>query len=264
MKGKIMILNQTVDRLNQMKLYGMTQSLEALLARPESQELSIADAVGMLVDAEWTARENKRMHRLIQNAQFKEKEACIEALDTKSARGLKKTLVVELTQNQWIHHAQNILITGPSGSGKSFFAQALGHHATRYGFSVHYIRMPKLSFALVQSRADGSYLSYLKKLAKTKVLILDDLGLAPMTEQERQDLMEIIEDRHQVGPTLITSQLPVNAWHAYLGGSLVAEGILDRLIHNVHRVELKTIESLRSKKPVPSNLDLTAAESSAN
>jgi DNA replication protein DnaC len=231
-----------------MKLHGMIQSLDSLMSRPETSELTFTDAVGMIVDAEWTHRENKRMNRLIQSAQFKEREACIEAIDYQSPRGLRKTFVLELCQNQWIHHAQNILITGPAGSGKSFFAQALGHHATRYGFSVSYIRMPKLSFALLQAKADGSYLNYLKKIAKTKVLILDDLGLAPMSEQERQDMMEIIEDRHKLGPTIITSQLPVNAWHAYLGGSLVAEGILDRLLHSAHRVDLKTDESLRKMK----------------
>ena len=129
--------------------------------------------------------------------------------------------------------------------------------------------MPKLSFALIQSRADGTYLSYLRKLAKTKVLILDDLGLAPLSDQERQDLMEIIEDRHKIGPTIITSQLPVSGWHAYLGGSLVAEGILDRLMHNVHRVELRTEESMRnpkkSNKQIPdSTQDLTRRASSDN
>jgi DNA replication protein DnaC len=245
-----MILTQTIDRMTQMRLLGMVKSLEELAARPESAELPLTHAVGMLVDAEWTARENRKMDRLIQNAQFKEREACIEALDYRIPRGLKKTFVLELTQNQWIHHAQNILITGPSGSGKSFFAQALGHHATRHGYSVQYIRAPRLNVALMQSRADGSYMSYLKKLAKTKILILDDLGLAPMSEQERQDLMEIIEDRHKIGSTIITSQLPVNAWHAYLGGSLIAEGILDRILHQVHRVELSTKDSLRNPRAI--------------
>lgn len=260
-----MILSQTIDRLNQMKLYGMLQSLESLTSQTESNELALTDAVGMIVDAEWTHRQNKRMNRLIQHAQFKEREACMESLDYRSARGLKKTFVMELAQNQWIHHAQNILITGPAGSGKSFFAQALGHHATRHGFSVSYLRMPKLSFALMQSRADGSYLGYLKKLAKTKILILDDLGLAPMSEQERQDMMEIIEDRHKIGPTIITSQLPTSAWHAYLGGSLVAEGILDRLMHNVHRVDLRSDRSLRNPdKAEKQTTDLTRGAGSDN
>jgi DNA replication protein DnaC len=248
-----------------MKLYGMVKSLEELAARPEAKELPLTDAIGMLVDAEWTVRENKKMDRLIQNAQFKEKEACIEALDYRIPRGLKKSFVLELTQNQWIHHAQNILITGPSGSGKSFLAQALGHHATRHGFSVQYIRAPRLNVALIQARADGSYMNYLKKLAKTKILILDDFGLAPMAEQERQDLMEIIEDRHKVGSTIITSQLPVNAWHAYLGGSLLAEGILDRLMHQVHRVDLNTKESLRNpRESIEKTPLLTTSDASGN
>jgi DNA replication protein DnaC len=258
------LVNQTVDRLNQMKLHGMVESLQSLISRPESQELCLSDAIGMVVDAEWIHRENKRMTRLVRNAHFKEREASIEAIDYGTARGLKKTFVLELTQNQWIHHSQNILITGPAGSGKSFFAQALGHHAARHGHTVEYLRMPKLSFAMLQARADGSYLSYLKKLAKTKVLILDDFGLAPMSDQEKQDLMEIIEDRHKLGPTLITSQLPFNGWHAYLGGSLIAEGILDRLIHSVHRVELKTHESLRPKRNSQQNSELTGSTTSDN
>ena len=240
-----MIQAQTLNRMTQMKLYGMVKGLENLKQNPESQDLNLSEAVGLLVDAEWTERENKRIHRLSSQAQFKEAEASIEALDYKVSRGLKKSFVHQLCVNQWIDHFQNILITGPSGSGKSFFAQALGLHATRHGFSVSYIRVPKLSFALVQARADGSYLNYLKKLAKTRILILDDFGIGSMSEQERQDMMEIIEDRHKVGSTIITSQLPVGAWHAHLGGSLIAEGILDRLMHSVHRVDLKTDESLR-------------------
>jgi DNA replication protein DnaC len=260
-----MILNQTIDRLSQMRLRGMLKSLETLTSHSGSSELGLTDAIGMMVDAEWTYRENKRTNRLMNSAQFKEKEACIEALDYRTSRGLKKSFVAELTQNQWLHRAQNILITGPAGSGKSFFAQALGHPATRHGFSVNYLRMPKLSFALIQARADGSYLNYLKKLAKTKVLILDDLGLATMSEQELQDMMEIVEDRHKVGATIITSQLPTTAWHSYLGGSLVAEGILDRLMSNVHRVDLRTEDSLRgSKKLEPQNPALTEGKLSDN
>ena len=171
----------------------------------------------------------------------------------------------ELARNQWIQHAQNILITGPTGSGKSYFAQALGNHVVRHGYSVQYIRMPKLPFALVQARAEGSYLDFLKKLAKIKLLILDDFGLAAMGEQERQDLMEIIEDRHKLGSTIITSQLPVDAWHTYLGGSLVAEGILDRLLHSTHRADLRTIESMRKEGQKHSEIaTLTPSASSIN
>jgi DNA replication protein DnaC len=249
-----MIHTQTQEKLNQMKLYGMLQTLQTELNRGESQEMSFTDLFGLVVDAEWTYRENKKTSRLVKGADFKEKSACLEALDYQGSRGLKKSVVLELTQNRWIQNSQNILITGPSGSGKSFLAQALGHHSTRHGYSVLYLRLPKLFFALLQARADGSYLLYLKKLAKIRVLILDDFGLAPMADQEKQDLMEIIEDRHKIGPTVITSQLPIAAWHTYLGGSLVAEGILDRLLAHVQRFELKSEKSLRTEKQKTSSL----------
>jgi DNA replication protein DnaC len=180
--------------MNQMKLYGMLESLQNLLARSGTsgtQDLGPTELFGLAVDAEWTYRENQKTKRLLTGAHFKEKTACIEALDYRAGRGLKKSIVTELTQNHWISGHQNIVITGPAGSGKSFLAQALGHHAARFGFSVQYLRMPKLLFSLLQSRADGSYLNLLKRLGKTQILILDDWGLTALGEQERQDLLEI-------------------------------------------------------------------------
>jgi DNA replication protein DnaC len=250
-----MIHTQTLEKLNQMKLYGMAETLQTQLPLAEASEMPATDLIGLLVDSEWLYRENKKMNRLVKGAQFKERSACLESLDYRSSRGLKKSTIQELSQNHWITHHQNILITGPAGSGKSFLAQALGHHATRHGYSVNYMRVPKLFFALLQSRADGSYLSYLRKIAKIKILILDDFALAPIGDQEKQDLMEIIEDRHKIGSTIITSQLPTTAWHAYMGGSLIAEGILDRLMHSVHRFDLKTVDSLRREDM--KNLSLT-------
>jgi DNA replication protein DnaC len=247
-----MIHTQTVDKLHKMKLFGMAEAIQSQLALASSQEMTFTDLFGLVVDSEWMYRDNKRMKRLLKGAQFKEKTACIEALDYRSSRGLKKSIVHELMQNRWIDNNQNILVTGPAGSGKSFFAQALGNHATRHGFSVSYIRMPKLLFALVKARAEGTYLNMLRKLEKTRVLILDDLGLAPIGDQEKQDLMEIIEDRHKAGATIVLSQLPTSAWHAYLGGSLVAEGILDRLMSNHHRFDLKAPESLRKDESLQS------------
>lgn len=247
-----MLHTQTIDKMNQMRLFGMLESVQSVLARAGTdgvQELGTTEIIGLIVDAEWTYRENSRMKRLLSSAQFKEKAACVEAIDYRSGRGLRKATVMELTQNHWIEHHQNILVTGPAGSGKSFFAQAMGNHAARFGFSVQYLRMPKLMFALLQARADGSYLQFLKKLHKTRILILDDWGLSSLGEQERQDLLEIIEDRHQVGSTIVTSQLPVSAWHTHLGGGLIADSILDRLVHRSHRIELKAQKSLREDGP---------------
>jgi len=259
-----MLHTQTIDKMNQMKLYGMLESIQNLLARSGTggtQDLGPTELFGLTVDAEWTYRENQKTKRLLNGAQFKEKSACIEALDYRAGRGLKKSVVTELTQNHWISKHQNIVITGPTGSGKSFLAQALGHHGARFGFSVQYVRMPKLLFSLLQARADGSYLQLLKRLWKTQILILDDWGLTAPGEQERQDLLEIIEDRHQVGSTIVTSQLPVSAWHTYLGGSLIADSILDRLVNPAQRIELRTEVSLR-KEEVSGGL--TQTDKSAN
>lgn len=240
---------QTLEKMNLLKLYGMVQAMETHYKNSHPTDVSPTELLTLLVDAECSYRDNKRTKKIVDGAKFKERAACIEALDYKGSRGLKKTAIMELTQNQWLQNYQNIFITGPSGSGKSFLAQALGNHCARHGYSVAYLRMPKLIFHLLEARADGSYLSYLKKLAKTRVLILDDWGLSAVGDQERSDLLEVIEDRHKTGSTIITSQLPVTAWHQYLGGGLIAEAILDRLLHSDHRFDLRSIESLRRELP---------------
>lgn len=234
-----MLLEQTVDKLNQMKLFGMANALKDRLARPDHQDLSPTDLFGLIVDDEWITRTNKKLQSRINGAKFKEKTACIENIDYHKSRGIKKSSVLELAQNRWIDDHQNIAITGPTGVGKSYLAQALGHQACIAGRSVAYIRLPKLQLALIQARASGSYAKYLARIAKTELLILDDMGIAALDEADKRDLLEIIEDRYGVGSTVITSQLPVSSWHDYLGGSIIADAILDRLVRNAHRIELK-------------------------
>lgn len=233
-----MLLEQTIDKLMQMKLYGMASSAKERLSRPDHADLSHSELLGLMVDDEWLSRENRRLTTLLKNAKFKEKNACIEDIDYHHSRGLKKPFLLELAQNRWIEAHQNLAITGPSGVGKSYLAQALGHQACQAGYSVVYLRFPKLLIQLVHARADGTYAQFLARFSKAKVLILDDFGIALLEEAERRDLLEIMEDRYGSGSTIITSQLPVSSWHEYLGGGQVGDAICDRLIHNCHRIDL--------------------------
>ena len=243
-----MLLEQTNEKLTKMKLYGMLKSVSERLGRPDHSELSFTDFLGLIIDDEWMYRENHKLGSRLRIAKFKEQTACIENIKYAGSRGLKKAQVLELAQNRWIQAHQNVLITGPSGAGKSYFAQSLGNHACRQGYSVQYIRVPKLMFSFVQARAEGTYGGLLKRLSKTQVLILDDFGLAPLSDTEKQDLVEVAEDRYNVGSTILTSQLPVNAWHEYLGGGRLADALLDRWIHNAHRFDLKSPESMRKEE----------------
>jgi len=240
-----MLLEQTNEKLAQMKLFGMMESLKTRLGRADHSDLGFTELFGLVVDDEWMARENRKLASRFKTAKFKEQNACIENLEYSAARGLKKDQTVELAQNRWITAHQNILITGQAGAGKSYLAQALGNHACRQGVTVQYIRIPKLMFAFVQARADGTYGNLLARLAKVQLLILDDFALSPLTDTEKQDLVEVAEDRYGVGSTIVTSQLPVNTWHEYLGGGRIADALLERWIHNGHRFELKSRESKR-------------------
>jgi DNA replication protein DnaC len=243
------VLNeQTHQKLIAMKLFGMANAMKERLARADHQNLSVTDLIGLLVDDEWLYRENRKLTVRLKVAKFKERAACIENIDYTTARGLRKAQILELAQHQWITAHQNVLLTGPAGSGKSFVAQALGQHACRAGHSVQYVRAPTLLAMFVQARAQGTYAQLLKRLAKLSLLCLDDFGLAELTEQEKQDLLETLEERYGVGASIVTSQLPVADWHEYLGGARLADAILDRLIHNAHRIELTGHESMRKAR----------------
>src|SRR5690606_16242746 len=210
--------------------------------------LTKEEFVSLIIDDEWLYRENRKLVSRLKVAKFKERAAAIEDIDYRTPRGLRKTQVLELAQNRWIKAHQCVIVTGPSGVGKSYLAQALGHHACRNGFSVQYLRLPTLLAQFVQARAQGTYERLLKRLGKLSLLVIDDFGLATLTDIEKQDLLEAVEERYGTAATLITSQLPVSDWHAYLGGDRVADAILDRLVHNAHRIELSSKESLRKDR----------------
>jgi len=243
-----MLLEQTHEKLIAMKLYGMANALKTRLERADHQSLTKEEFVSLLIDDEWLYRENRKLSARLKLAKFQERAAAIENVDYRTPRGLRKTQVLELAQNRWIGAHQSVLITGPSGVGKSYLAQAFGHNACRNGFSVQYLRLPTLLTQFVQARAQGTYERLLKRLAKLSLLVIDDFGLANLTEIERQDLLEAAEERYGSGDTLVTSQLPVGDRHAYLGAGRIADAILDRLVHNAHRIELSSKESLRKDR----------------
>jgi DNA replication protein DnaC len=244
-----MLLEQTYDKLIAMKLYGMAHAVKERLARLDHQSLSKEEFIGFLVDDEWLYRENKKLTVRLKVAKFKAHDAAVENIDYRTPRGLRKTQLLELAQNRWIAAHQSVLITGPSGAGKSYLAQALGQNACRSGFNVQYVRLPTLLALFVQARAQGTYDRLLKRLSKLALLVIDDFGLAVINEVEKQDLLEALEERYGSGATLVTSQLPVRDWHEYLGGGRIADAILDRLVHNAHRIELSSKESMRKEHP---------------
>ncbi len=252
-----MLNEQTHEKLITMKLFGMAAGFKERLNRIDHQDLNPSALIGLLVDDEYLHRENRRLATLLRGAKFKDHGACLEAIDYGAARGLRKDKILELAQNRWVGARQSILITGPSGAGKSFLAQALGHNACRAGLSVHYLRLPALLQQFVQSRAQGTYAQLLKRLGRLSVLVIDDLGLSGITGQEGQDLLETLEERYGKGPSIVTSQLPIADWHEYLGGGRIADAILDRLIHNAHRIELTSRESMRKITPKTGSASVT-------
>lgn len=238
-----MLNEQTLDTLNAMKLFGMARSFAEKLQHPQSPELSHADFVGLLTQDEKTYRENVRLRKLLKKARLRH-QAALEDVNYRHPRGLNKQVLLQLSDTQWIAHARNILITGPTGIGKSWLACALGNHAARSGFTVQYLRAPRLFEILRQSQGDGTHLKALNRLAKIQLLILDDFLLATPTDAERKDLLEIIEDRYATGSVILTSQLPTKEWHEAIDEPTLADAICDRLFHNAYKIELKG-DSLR-------------------
>ena len=241
-----MLHEQTFEKLYALQLTGMAEALKDQMGRTDLDGLAFEERFSMLVDAQHLFRENKRMKRLLENAKLK-LAASMEDIDYRSPRGLDKSVLLSLANCDWVRKHRNVIIVGPTGAGKTFIACALAHRACREGMTASYLRTPKLYYTLAMARADGSYARVLARLARTSVLVLDDLGMAALTDSERQDLLEVIEDRHGSASTIITSQLPVEHWHEVIGDPTIADALLDRLVHNAHKINLKG-ESMRKRK----------------
>lgn len=234
-----MLTPSLLEQLRALRLTGMADALERQLTQPAThEELSFEERLRLLIDAEAIARENRRIARLLSTAKLRY-AACVHDIDYRHPRGLSKSRIASLVQGEWLRQHQGLIITGPTGTGKSWLACAFGDHACRQGFSVRYFRTPRLFKTLEIARGDGSYARQLAQLARTDLLIFDDFALEPLSARARNDLLEIMEDRYAARSVLLTSQLAVKHWHKAIGEPTLADAILDRVVHNAHRLELK-------------------------
>lgn len=239
-----MLMEQTLHTLNALRLPGMATAFAEQQTSAAAMSLPFDERFAMLVDREQSWRENRRITRLLREAKLKSSQACIEDVRYGGGRKLDKTLMAQLGSCQWIRSHQNLILTGATGCGKTWLACALGNAACRQGLSVVYMRTPRLFEELRIAHGDGSFGKRLSSLAKTDLLILDDWGLAPLNQSERNDLLEVLDDRVGTRSTVITSQLPVEHWHAYLNDPTLADAILDRVLHSAHKLALAG-ESMR-------------------
>ncbi len=236
----------TEDKLRSLKFFGMLKAFQEQRSETGMTQMSFEERLGLLIDRESTERDSRRITTRLRQARLRQ-DACIENLDYSQHRGLDKTIMKTLTTGQWIKEHLNVLITGPCGVGKSFIACALAHKACLTGYNAIYVRAPRLFSDLALAKGDGRYQRLMKSFARTHLLVIDDWGLSALNDSERADLLEILEDRHNVQSTIVTSQLPVKHWHETIGNATLADAILDRLVHNAYTIELKG-ESMRRTK----------------
>jgi DNA replication protein DnaC len=245
-----MILEETIQKLVTMKLLTLAKGLREMQDTPPNNQLSFEEKIGMLVDREWSERENRRLDRRLKDAKLGVR-ASLEDVVCDPARGIDKPMVRQLASCQWVRAKQNVIAIGPTGIGKSFLGAALAEAACRHGLRALFVRVPRLLEELAVARASGTYTSSLARIAKVDVLVLDDFLLTPMQDAERRDLLEVLEDRYDRCSTVITSQLPTKTWHEAISDPTIADAICDRLVHNAHVLALRG-PSMRRKKGLAS------------
>jgi DNA replication protein DnaC len=241
--GEKMLQNQTADKLRDLRLFGMAKAWQEQMAQANLEDLTFAERLGLLIDREAINRANIKLTNRLKKARLQQ-TAAMEDINFKQHRGLDKAQLLQLSSCQWIKEHHNIIIVGSTGTGKTYLACALAHKACLEGYTVFYARLTKLLPNLIIAKGDGSYNKRMTELAKIDVLILDDWGLVSLTSEQRRDLLEILDDRHNKKSTIVTSQLPVKLWHENINDNTLADAILDRIIHNAYRLELKG-ESMR-------------------
>lgn len=246
--------HETLEKLKKLRLLGMARAYETSLENVKFATLSADELVNMLIEAEWDDRLNRNIERRLRNARFRY-QSCMESIDYQAERNLDRGQIMRFAECNFIRKHENIIITGSTGIGKSYIATAIGHQACTLGFKVYYANLGKLFSRLKMGKADGSYLREISKIERQDLLIIDDFGLVPIDTQNRSALMEIVEDRHKRSSMIITAQLPVNCWHEVIGEKTIADAILDRIVHDAHRVELRG-ESLRKSRDKQKTMEI--------
>jgi DNA replication protein DnaC len=241
-----MLTHPTLEKLESLRLTGMLTALQEQMGMDDINDLSFEERLGLLVDREDVYRESRRLKTRLRKAKLRH-DAAVEDIDFRHPRGLDKSLVMRLADCNWLKNHENLIITGPTGVGKSYLACAFAQKACRTGYSAIYLRTSRLFENLALAKGDGRYIKLLTGFAKTDLLVLDDFGLAKLNREQQHDMLEILEDRHELRSTLVTSQLPVEHWHEQIGDPTMADAILDRLVHSSHKIKLKG-GSMRKKK----------------